>query len=437
MATIPAAPAGIRIRMYRVGFGDFFLMSLPAVDGLAHILIDCGVHAHDLKSMPGALKQMAGDTDGKLALVIMTHRHADHISGFASGRDVFAGFTVERVWMSWFEDPADTHAVRVQRQLAAVATHLRSAFAAVGRDDQYARMAGNILGAAAADGSSSNDVALGVLHGFRTAAGDATPVDYYRAGDTATLPPALVAAGLTATILGPPTDLALVAQMDNKAHQYLAAAGDDDGPPPPPFASAYAETGFAWHGRSPALYSTTEVETHIGDMQPDMLAAAAQSADNAVNNQSLVVLFGFRGKTLLFCGDAQWGNWANFLFGGALGTPGHIGLTAQAAAMLGRLDFYKVGHHGSTNATPIDVVKALKRGCVAMCSTDPGAYGKAATGTEVPRIPLLTALDDATGGRLARSDQVPVAGAPVDPALGPLAPVFAADMAHGFIDHAL
>ena len=46
------------------------------------------------------------------------------------------------------------------------------------------------------------------------------------------------------------------------------------------------------------------------------LAVAAQKADNALNNQSLVVLFTFAGKTMLFSGDAQWGNWANFLFGG-------------------------------------------------------------------------------------------------------------------------
>ena len=29
--------------MYRVGFGDFFLLTVPSDDGPQHILIDCGV----------------------------------------------------------------------------------------------------------------------------------------------------------------------------------------------------------------------------------------------------------------------------------------------------------------------------------------------------------------------------------------------------------
>ena len=75
-------PNDIRVRMYRVGFGDFFLLSLQTRSGLKHILIDCGVHAGDLHSISAAVEQMAEETGKELALVIMTHRHADHISGF-------------------------------------------------------------------------------------------------------------------------------------------------------------------------------------------------------------------------------------------------------------------------------------------------------------------------------------------------------------------
>ena len=433
---------GARILMYRVGFGDFFLLSVPANGGLAHVLIDCGVHANDIGAMPAALQQMEEDTGGHLDLVIMTHRHADHISGFGTGKAVFEQITVERVWMSWFEDPGDKTAFAIQAGLAAVAQRLQSALTAraAGGDRQYANMAGNILGLSGAGlssaGLSSNAVALDVLHSFKTAAGDKTPIDFYRAGDAAILPPVLVAAGLTAQILGPPTDLALVAKMDNAAHQYLAEDDGDAGPTMAPFADVFISKDYAWPAGPPPLFELAEVEKHIGDSQPDALAAAAQKADNAINNQSLVVLFTFDGKTMLFSGDAQWGNWANFLFGGPLGTPGHTGLTDASRAILGSLDFYKVGHHGSTNATPIDVINALRLGCVAMCSTDPGAYGKVSSGTEVPRIPLLKALSDRTNGQLARSDQVPAGTATtVDAALGPLSRVFAPSLAHGFIDY--
>jgi hypothetical protein len=284
-------------------------------------------------------------------------------------------------------------------------------------------MAENILDVAA---GGSNAVALQVLHSFKTASGSDTPVDYYRAGDTANLPTVLTQAGLAAEILGPPTDLSLVAQMDNKAHQYLTSSDpdeEDDARGQPLFARPFLQRSHGWPAGPAPLYSETQIKQNIARSQPDILAAAAQSADNAINNQSIVVLFTFAGKTMLFCGDAQWGNWANFLFGGPIGT-GPATLTENSSKILGALDFYKVGHHGSTNATPIDVVKALRLGCAAMCSTDPGAYGNPDKGTEVPRIPLLDALKTQTQGRLARSDQVEAGGKAPDPALGALNAAF-------------
>src|SRR5207253_8351929 len=133
---------------------------------------------------------------------------------------------------------------------------------------------------------------------------------------------------------------------------------------------------------------------------------AARRADDTLNNQSLVVLFTFRGKKLLFVGDAQWGNWENFLYGGTAGTPGHTEMLADAKDVLSSIDFYKVGHHGSTNATPIHAVESMREGLVAMCSTEPGCYGKEDKGSEVPRGALLEALERKTHGQLACSDQV-------------------------------
>ncbi|MDB5692969.1 MAG: putative metallo-hydrolase [Alphaproteobacteria bacterium] len=428
------AAAGIRIRMYRVGFGDFFLMSVPAADGtMAHILVDCGVHAHDLGVIGGAVEQMKADTGGKLALVIMTHRHADHISGFASASDVFQTFAVERVWMSWFEDPKDKQALKIQAGIAATAAHLQAALAlrAAPGDDEYLRMAGNALGVSKGGGNAG---ALVMLHGFKTAEGGPTPVDYYAAGDTPTLPASLAAAGLEADILGPPRDLNLVAQMDNAAHQYLTSGAANDDGPAELFSPAYAVRSFPWPKDDQPIFTPQEIENRVIASQPDALAAAAQKADNALNNQSVVVLFTFRDKTLLFSGDAQWGNWANFLFGGAIGTPGHTDLTDRSRQVLGNLDFYKVGHHGSTNATPMDVVKAMKAGCVAMCSTDPGAYGNPLKGTEVPRTPLLAALTAKTGNQLARSDQVPVGSVPATAGLAAVAAPFKSETP-GTIDY--
>ncbi len=411
---------GIRVRMYRVGFGDFFLVSLQTTTGLKHILIDCGVHACDASSMDDAVANMAVETGHELSLVIMTHRHADHISGFAKCKDVFSQFTVEQVWMSWLEDKSNQEAVNFQANLAMVAERMQAALAARNRpeDDEFDMMAENITGG----GSSSNTVALDVLHGgFKNKA----PVTYYKAGDTPMLPKDLVDAGLTAKILGPPHDRELINQMNGKNEQYLAASEISFSGPVQPFGANFCVRSRDYRLLDIQHYSQRDVERTVLEAQPDMLAAKAKQADNTLNNQSLVVLFTYKKKNLLFAGDAQWGNWENFLYGGRFGSTGHTSLTKESQSILGSLDFYKVGHHGSTNATPKDALNAMREGLVAMCSTEPGCYGSVKSGTEVPRIPLLEALDKKTDHHLARSDQVKAGKKEeIDKNLGPLPNVF-------------
>ena len=111
--------AGLRVRMYRVGFGDFFLVTVPTGAGPKHILIDCGVHSKDTHSIAAAVDHMAQETGKHLALIIVTHRHADHVTGFSKCKDVFKTFTVDRIWMSWYEDPKDDKALAIQANIAA------------------------------------------------------------------------------------------------------------------------------------------------------------------------------------------------------------------------------------------------------------------------------------------------------------------------------
>jgi beta-lactamase superfamily II metal-dependent hydrolase len=411
------AAAGLRVRMYRVGFGDFFLLTVPTAKGpkpFRHILIDCGVHAQDLGSIKAAVARMAQDCGKELALVIMTHRHADHISGFGTCSDVFSQFTVDRVWMPWFENPNNDTAVKFQANLTALAGQLSTRLAALtarlaARGDQstataaFAAMADNITGGMAAAGGSGNQKALDVLNkGFKN-----TPAhDYYKAGDPPKLPQDLVDAGFSAQILGPPGDPKLITQLTNTNDQYLADATQEDDEPAKTFPKAFQVASYPKIAFQ--FFPEDKIKALVADVQPDVLAARAQAADKTLNNQSLVILFSFAGKHLLFAGDAQWGNWENFLYGGAFGTPGHTEMTPQAKDILGKIDFYKVGHHGSRNATPKDAVAAMRLGCVGMCSTQIHAYN------EVPREPLLQALSDRMQGQLARSDQVAVTGAPAN-----------------------
>jgi hypothetical protein len=129
--------------------------------------------------------------------------------------------------------------------------------------------------------------------------------------------------------------------------------------------------------------------------------------DSFLNNQSLVVLFTYKSKKLLFAGDAQAGNWEYWLYDGEdpTKTPAQkLGKTGES--VLRTLDFYKVGHHGSTNATPIVAIENMNAGTTAMCSTQEGTFGSLENNSEVPRIPLIEAL--AKKCIVVRSDQIAV-----------------------------
>ena len=151
------------------------------------------------------------------------------------------------------------------------------------------------------------------------------------------------------------------------------------------------------------------------ESQPIAALTAAKQLNAFLNNQSLVVLFTFKGKKLLFVGDAQAGNWEHWLFDTdtpdkkASGT-----MSAVARQILTSLDFYKVGHHGSGNATPkaaAEMMGTQGHSFTAMCSTQADVYGTEdpddpTKGTEVPRGPLLDKL--ASESALVRSDQIAI-----------------------------
>ena len=223
-----------------------------------------------------------------------------------------------------------------------------------------------MLSASSEDGGGgSNAKALKLLQsGFK----NKPPVYYYQGGDTPTLPDELEGM-ITAEILAPsPKDSGgEFAASDNKTEQYLAALGDNGVPDTSTVQPFDGRSGAAARlspkpSTSSATGTAKSMERMLANMQPDALAAAADKLDGTLNNQSLVVLFTCNGKKLLFVGDAQWGNWAYWLYGKAV-TGADPGISARAKEILGSIDFYKVGHHGSTNATPIPAVGALNHDC--------------------------------------------------------------------------
>jgi hypothetical protein len=112
--------------------------------------------------------------------------------------------------------------------------------------------------------------------------------------------------------------------------------------------------------------------------------------DNALNNTSVILLIKAGTKKFLFPGDAQWENWEYAL--------------SKNAKQLTDVDVYKVGHHGSLNATPKTLWNAFTkkssnegakgRLCSVMSTRTDSKHGHRESGTEVPRDKLVHALRD-------------------------------------------
>ncbi|HSE17535.1 MAG TPA: hypothetical protein VLB46_10810 [Pyrinomonadaceae bacterium] len=447
---------GLKVRMYRVGFGDFFLVTVPTAKGDQYILIDCGVFkgtsgTGDIGSIVDAVEDMYKTTKGHLALVIMTHRHADHIAGFAKAKR-FQDFTASMVWMPYWEKFNDEAKAKAKKEtenksltgdeeeedeneaynllsaIDEIATNLALQFR--GREDAEGKEAlaqlGNATGiedfnavATAKKKGGSNAIALDMLK--KHLGDNGKNVRYYAADDEPELPSELK--GLKATILGPPPRKAkaFLALMDLKkgVGQYLDSRdGDESAKGIKPFSYEWkADFEKDYPAKDPGGYEIkyNEVAETLNKSQPDMLLAAASKIENFLNNQSLVVLFEFDGKRLLFAGDAQGGNWEYWLYktDEPVKDPTKAGdLVERSKELLETIDFYKVGHHGSTNATPIQAIEAAiarpqsGNGFVAMCSTEVGVYGNPDKDTEVPRSVLMDVIEK--GSCLLRSDAIPI-----------------------------
>lgn len=436
----------IRVRMYKKLLGDCFLLTIgdpgASRDDRVHILIDCGI----LQRVPGEvaiMQAVAGDivatTGGRLDLLVITHEHWDHISGFVHARQALIDdMQIDALWLAWTERRGDGQAdtLRKKSEKAKKVVAQAAAFAAKEKVNVTANIQ-HFNGPLAANGKLTS---LDVIPELIKRAEATGAVDYLEPGDVRITPGRL---GLRAHVLGPSrkpdyltktqppgvgkqtylaAEFALALDERYAAADSLTEVFDPQGPSPfvtrhgiavPDVTDATGDEILQW------LWSrykaAPEAWRNIDTAWLGAAGSLALKLDNDTNNTSLVLAFETEpgGDVLLFAADAQVGNWMSWHLQDypAAGE----GPKVTAKDLLERTVLYKVGHHASHNATLDKLGLALMAhpGLVAMIPVVEAEArrkkaGKAVhRGWDMPYPKLLDQLMKRTSGRILRGDAEP------------------------------
>jgi beta-lactamase superfamily II metal-dependent hydrolase len=405
-----AGVSRLRIRMFRQGLGDCFLLTF---DNSVHVLIDCGVIVGTKSPEPLMTRVVenirdttkGSGTKGQVDVLVITHEHWDHVSGFRQARTAFEQIEFKEVWMAWTEEEGHPLADRLRaerakkvRAVKAAAKRLakskRKEFRSLGTAvSEVLAFSGIGLKGAPADGGNTGEAMKYARDRGQRAGSD---IRFLYPGQKVFALPG--AENVRVYVLGPPEDEKLLKRSNpSKAHSEVYLSLSDS------FLAAVETKGVDMAIREAARPFAREHDRTCGHrakfpkrasadlrqlvsscylsktaayrtIEEDWLASAGTLAlklDSDTNNTSLVLAFEFvdTGQVFLFPGDAQVGNWISWdKYKWKVKNKDGSEEVVNAEDLLARTLFYKVGHHGSHNATLQEkgLERMIRRDLVAM-----------------------------------------------------------------------
>jgi hypothetical protein len=464
--------------MYRQGQGDCYLLALPRQGGgdPVYVLIDCGFkpgspaflredETDDAKSIANIVDHIGESTGNQLDLVVITHEHEDHVNGFRYGENpLFDRFAINEAWVAWTEDPDDELAEKLRKTHEDILLNLvqaRNKMArAMGADDLAVRRIDALLGLELGPGPDGDGFPAAIseedlspatrnlkraMKLIKDKARAHGRVLYRKPGDEPIVVPGTT---VRAFVLGPPRDETLLESeeprrseafpLDNtQGFSFSTAVELEAGEVPSPFSARFAVSLADSLRRRTSFFvehygkdgdgenDTDKIEVpdnaswrRIDDEWLFSAETLALRLAEGVNNTSLVLALELptSRKVLLFVGDAQRGNW--YSWKDAAWQENDTTITARE--LLERTVLYKVGHHGSHNATlkgePDSVyanlswmaISAAPGEFTAMIPAVPEwAKTQGRSGWKHPLPSIKQALLDKAQGRVLQTDETP------------------------------
>jgi len=348
----------IKIRMYRQGLGDCFLLKFCNKEkSLFNMMIDCGVllgTENSDQKMKDIVKHIADDTENKIDVVMVTHEHWDHVSGFIQAQEEFDKIDIGEIWLSWAENPNDSFAKILKKDKNLKLQLLQDILHAKKHTNRFHLAEQALSFFAASEGKKTSDAMKYIQEKGKS------NINYFEPGEVISVD---ALPNIRFYVLGPPKDEKLIKKnmSSNSDVIYKLGIGND-------FLNPFAEfdrnqNKSLFDEKYVLLDNRDEIENiyngkdvrwkKIEDEYLDMANNMALALDSNTNNTSFVLAIESltSGKILLFTGDAQVGNWLswsnlNFEKEGIKGKK-----TINSEDILSRTVFYKTGHHGSHNAT--------------------------------------------------------------------------------------
>lgn len=435
-------PVTANIKMYRVGeLGDCFLLCFSQQNQRTHVLIDCGSYWNK-KSSVDRMKIIAEDIAKQvkgyqLDVVVGTHQHNDHLSGYVHAEAVFKKIKPRQVWLSWLDDPDNKTARKIGKDFNNYLTRLRliqkelksSFYAGTEKIQQNIQHLLGFYGITGAERFNARTEkfpadlparATGILKTL----GKNKP-KYLSPGEVFNLP-GLGKETVKVYVLGPPREEEFLYKkepgkgetFDHKLSLHAAqaekmltalkkatgSAGVRKAEEPFPFDEPYRESA----NFKPVEDAYYDKKNEWRQIELDWLNQAEELAlwlDGFTNNSSLVLAFELveTGKVLLFAADAQAGNWRSWK---------EIKWKKKPAGfswlnLMNNTVLYKAGHHGSHNSTLVEGLENMTHEelvvMIPVEKSDPMVnYGK---GWKMPAVNLYKELKKSSRNRIIRMDE--------------------------------